>query len=79
MDHLNSVSILALYFVAGCAAGFCCGLLGIGGRLVLVPVLALLFAAQHIADPLVMPLALGTSLASIVFTSLSSARAHHVL
>ena len=78
MDHLNSVSILALYFVAGCAAGFCGGLLGIGGRLVLVPVLALLFAAQHIADPLVMPLALGTSLASIVFTSVSSARAHHV-
>ena len=78
MDHLNSVSILALYFVAGCAAGFCGGLLGIGGRLVLVPVLALLFAAQHIADPLVMPLALGTSLASIVFTSLSSAHAHHL-
>jgi len=71
------MTILALYFVAGCAAGFFGGLLGIGGGLILVPVLAILFAAQHIAEPLVMPLALGTSLASIVFTSLSSVRAHH--
>lgn len=71
------MTILALYFVAGCAAGFCGGLLGIGGGLILVPVLAMLFAAQQIAEPLVMPLALGTSLASIVFTSLSSIRAHH--
>lgn len=65
MDHLNSVSILALYFVAGCAAGFCGGLLGIGGRLVLVPVLALLFAAQHIADPLVMYGVAGEMLATL--------------
>lgn len=71
------MTILALYFAAGCAAGFFGGLLGIGGGLILVPVLAVLFASQQIADPLVMPLALGTSLASIVFTSLSSMRAHH--
>jgi uncharacterized membrane protein YfcA len=71
------MTILALYFVAGCAAGFFGGLLGIGGGLILVPVLAMLFAAQQMAEPLVMPLALGTSLASIVFTSLSSIRAHH--
>lgn len=71
------MTILALYFVAGCAAGFFGGLLGIGGGLILVPVLTFLFTAQQIAEPLVMPLALGTSLASIVFTSLSSVRAHH--
>jgi uncharacterized membrane protein YfcA len=70
-------NMLALYFVAGCAAGFTGGLLGIGGGLVVVPALAMLFAAQHIAEPLVMPLAIGTSLASIVFTSLSSIHAHH--
>jgi uncharacterized membrane protein YfcA len=74
MDHTG---IIALYFAAGCAAGFCGGLLGIGGGLIVVPVLAMLFAAQQIAEPLVMPLALGTSLASIVFTSLSGIRAHH--
>lgn len=71
------MDILAWYFVAGCAAGFCGGLVGIGGGLIVVPVLAMLFAMQHVAEPLVMPLALGTSLASIVFTSLFSMRAHH--
>lgn len=71
------MSILALFLLAGCAAGFSGGLLGIGGGLILVPVLTVLFTAQQIAEPLVMPLALGTSLASIIFTSLSSVRAHH--
>jgi uncharacterized protein len=74
---VDSMNIVAWYFLAGCAAGFCGGLLGIGGGLIVVPVLLMLFAAQSIAEPLVMPLALGTSLASIVFTSLSSIRAHH--
>lgn len=74
---MDSANILAWYVMAGCAAGFCGGLLGIGGGLIVVPVLATLFAMQPIAEPLVMPLALGTSLASIVFTSLSSVRAHH--
>lgn len=70
--------MLAWYLVIGCVAGFCGGLLGIGGGLIVVPLLAMLFAAQPIAEPLVMPLALGTSLASIVFTSLSGIRAHHL-
>ena len=71
------MSTLALYLLAGCTAGFFGGLMGIGGGLILVPALTILFAAQQIAEPLVMPLALGTSLASIVFTSLASVRAHH--
>jgi len=71
------MSILALYLLAGCAAGFLSGLLGIGGGLILVPALVVLFTMQQIAEPLVMPLALGTSLASIAFTSFSSMRAHH--
>jgi uncharacterized protein len=74
---MGTTDVLAWYLAAGCAAGFCGGLLGIGGGLIVVPVLAALFAMQHIAEPLVMPLALGTSLASIVFTSLSGMRAHH--
>lgn len=71
------MTILALYVLAGLAAGFFGGLLGIGGGLVLVPVLAAVFKAQQIADPVIMPLALGTSLAAIIFTSVSSVRAHH--
>jgi uncharacterized protein len=66
------------YVLAGCVAGFCGGLLGVGGGLIVVPMLAALFTTQHFAEPLVMPLALGTSLASIVFTSLCGIRAHHL-
>lgn len=71
------MDMLAWYFAVGSAAGFCGGLVGIGGGIIVVPMLAMLFAAQHIPEPLVMPLALGTSLASIVFTSAASLRAHH--
>jgi uncharacterized membrane protein YfcA len=74
---MDGTNVLALYFLAGCAAGFCSGLLGIGGGLIVVPVLAMLFGMQHIADSLVMPMALGTSLTCIVFTSLAGIRAHH--
>lgn len=71
------MSILLLYLVSGLLAGFLAGLLGIGGGLVLVPVLVLLFDAQGFPESAIMPLALGTSLATIVFTSVSSMWAHH--
>jgi uncharacterized membrane protein YfcA len=66
-----------LYLATGVFAGFLAGLLGVGGGLVIVPVLAFIFAAQHFAEGQIMHLALGTSLASIMFTSISSLRAHH--
>lgn len=66
-----------LYLATGIFAGFLAGLLGVGGGLVIVPVLAFIFAAQHFPAEQVMHLALGTSLASIMFTSISSLRAHH--
>ena len=53
-------------------------MLGIGGGVIIVPLLVFLFAAQHFQTDRVLHLALGTSLASIVFTNLSSARAHHL-
>lgn len=65
------------YIVLGLFAGFVAGLLGVGGGLIIVPVLAFIFAAHHFPEPYVIHLALGTSLASIVFTSISSVRAHH--
>jgi uncharacterized membrane protein YfcA len=67
---------LALLLVMGAVAGVLAGLLGIGGGIVIVPVLALVFAHQGVAPEALMHLAVGTSLATIVITSLSSIRAH---
>ncbi|GFK93012.1 hypothetical protein NNJEOMEG_00841 [Fundidesulfovibrio magnetotacticus] len=66
-----------LYAAAGAAAGILAGLLGVGGGIVIVPILSVLFAWQGIAPEYLMQMALGTSLASIMFTSVSSMRAHH--
>ena len=52
------------------------GLLGIGGGVILLPVLALVFAHQGVNTDAIMHVAIGTSLATIVITSLSSIRAH---
>jgi uncharacterized protein len=71
------VSILLLYSAAGAVAGVLAGLLGIGGGLVIVPILVFCFHWQAMPDALLMHMALGTSMASIAFTSVSSFRAHH--
>ena len=65
------------YLGIGAVAGVLAGLLGVGGGLVIVPLLAASFARQGLPAGTLMHLALGTSLASIVFTSVSSFRAHH--
>ena len=66
------------YIALGLFAGFAAGMLGIGGGGLMVPILTMLFTAQggpHTAEALHM--ALGTSMAAILFTSISSVRAHH--
>jgi uncharacterized membrane protein YfcA len=68
---------LMLYLALGIAGGLFAGLLGIGGGLVVVPGLLGLFGARHVPESVAMPLAVGTSLATIPFTSMSSVRAHH--
>ena len=65
------------YIALGCVAGFFAGLLGVGGGAIMVPILALMFAAQGFPQEHLMHVALGTSMATIVFTSISSLRAHH--
>lgn len=69
--------IILMYSAAGAVAGILAGLLGIGGGLVIVPILVFCFHWQGLPESLIMHLALGTSLASIAFTSVSSFRAHH--
>src|SRR4029077_11751217 len=65
------------YLAIGVAVGFFAGLLGIGGGAVMVPLLVLVFSAQALPADHVVHLALGTAMASIAFTSVSSMRAHH--
>jgi uncharacterized membrane protein YfcA len=67
------------YFATGAFVGFLAGLLGIGGGMTMVPVLATMFAAQNLPPDHTVHLALGTGMASIMFTSTASVRAHHRL
>ena len=75
---MESIMLTLMWYLAlGAFAGVMAGLLGVGGGLVIVPVLAWIFRSQPIDDALIMHLAIGTSLATIVVTSMSSVRAHH--
>lgn len=65
------------YPVLGAVVGFFAGLLGVGGGGIMVPMLTTLFLAQNFPHSQVVHLALGTSMAAIVLTSVSSLRAHH--
>jgi len=71
------VSVIAIYVAVGAVAGILAGLLGIGGGLVIVPMLVFCFTGLGIGHEHIMHIALGTSLASIIFTSISSFMAHH--
>ncbi|UCZ56192.1 sulfite exporter TauE/SafE family protein [Desulfurispirillum indicum] len=71
------LEILVMYVAVGLIAGLLAGLLGIGGGVVIVPLLAWCFLRQGIQPDHIMHLALGTSLASIIFTSISSFLSHH--
>jgi uncharacterized membrane protein YfcA len=66
-----------LYLATGVFAGLASGLLGVGGGLIIVPVLYAIFSAQHLPGEHVMHMALATSLATIIVTSISSTYAHH--
>jgi uncharacterized protein len=65
------------YLGIGLAVGFCAGLLGIGGGAVMVPILVIVFTAQGLPSDHLMHIALGTAMATIMLTSISSMRAHH--
>lgn len=65
------------YAITGLSAGFMAGYLGIGGGLVLVPVLSWLFSRDPATAGMAVQMAVATSLATMLFTSMSSLLAHH--
>jgi uncharacterized membrane protein YfcA len=69
--------LILILLAMGCFGGFSAGLLGIGGGMVLVPFMTMIFAAKGFAPGLIVHMAIATSLATILFTSISSMRAHH--
>lgn len=82
MELLDSSSLTGIFgliaalLATGVVAGIMAGLLGVGGGIVIVPVLFHLFSLLGIDEAVRMHLAVGTSLATIIPTSIMSARAH---
>jgi uncharacterized membrane protein YfcA len=68
---------LGFYLLVGGIAGLLAGLLGIGGGLIIVPSLVWLYLANGVDPSVAVHLAVGTSLATIIITAISSVRAHH--
>ena len=61
----------------GAFGGFAAGLLGIGGGMILVPFMIMLFPMVNIPEAILVHTAIATSMGTILFTSISSMRAHH--
>lgn len=73
----KQLDTIIFYLVLGAFAGTLAGLLGVGGGLVIVPALVTLFHINGMPESVVVHTAIGTSLATIVVTSVSSVYAHH--
>ncbi len=70
--------LIVILLIMGAGGGFAAGLLGVGGGMVLVPFITMIFAAKGFPPTVLVHMAIATSLATIMFTSLSSVRAHHL-
>ena len=77
MSHFGLLNFGIALLVTGSVSGFIAGLLGVGGGIVVVPVLYMLFPLLGVDESVRMHLAVGTSLAVIVPTALTSSRAHY--
>src|SRR3954464_14901033 len=77
MSNATELVVFALALIAtGAFSGFLAGLLGVGGGIVVVPVLFLIFDAFNVDPSIRMQVAVGTSLATIIPVSIVSARSH---
>jgi uncharacterized membrane protein YfcA len=74
---LPSLQIILELLALGAFAGFLAGLLGVGGGMLMVPFVTLLLSARGVESAHAVKMAIATSMATILFTSLSSLRAHH--
>ncbi len=71
------LSLIVQLSALGLCSGFLAGLLGIGGGMVMVPFITAILTAENVDNELAVKMAIATSMATIVFTSVSSVRAHH--
>ncbi|WP_338412982.1 sulfite exporter TauE/SafE family protein [uncultured Sphaerotilus sp.] len=74
--HLD-LTLVAQLLALGTCTGFLAGLLGIGGGMLMVPFMTLILSARGVDASLAVKMAIATSMATILFTSVSSVRAHH--
>lgn len=72
-----NLALIPIFLLLGAAVGFMSGLLGIGGGFTIVPVLMAVFESEGFATEHLLPMAIGTSAATVAFTTFASARAHH--
>jgi len=72
-----TIQIIAIYALTGIFAGLMGGMLGLGGGIIIVPVLHYIFIQQGFSSSILMHLAVTTSLATIIITSMSATYAHH--
>ena len=73
LDPLLIAELAAL----GLGTGFLAGLLGIGGGMLMVPFITIIMGHRGVPADLAVKMAIATSMATIIFTSVSSVRAHH--
>jgi uncharacterized membrane protein YfcA len=71
------LTLVIAFLVVGAATGFAAGLLGVGGGMLLVPFMTMMLTLKNFPPELIVHMAIATSLSTIMFTSLSSVRAHH--
>ena len=71
------ITLIIELALLGTGTGFLAGLLGIGGGMLMVPFVTLILSAQGVAPGLAVKMAIATSMATIIFTSIASVRAHH--